>query len=194
MTFASRLDRSDEKDKEPSMTHDRVSCIQPEQPDTSDNPDEIFMESDSYSMKMLSIVSQTFSNRCNQFQKLLVQYLQQLSSPLLSQRKVDTSSESGNSDGMSVRRNLDAASANSLTLSEIFDMAGLHRQLSELQNSCVELENQLEELAHARDEAYESERRVRRALYRLASGRLKLGEVVQVRRTTIVCKEVIPQH
>ena len=109
-------------------------------------------------------------DRCNQFHKLLLQLLNHFIHS--SNHKNVDMNEKGNSEFLS--------SEDSPTIDDIFQVASLQRQLAVLQNSCVELENQLEEIAHARDEANESERHVRRALYRLASGRLKLSEVLQV--------------
>ena len=53
-------------------------------------------------------------------------------------------------------------------------------QLHSLRGKLQDLEVQMQELAKARDEANERERRVRRGLYRVATGRLDMGEVLKV--------------
>jgi len=58
--------------------------------------------------------------------------------------------------------------------------ASLHRQIASLENRCGELSVQMEELIKTRDDAAASEKRVRRGLYRLASGRMKVAEVLEV--------------
>jgi E3 ubiquitin-protein ligase BRE1 len=58
-------------------------------------------------------------------------------------------------------------------------MTQCYTQISKLQHTCSVLQRQLEDMAKAKDEANESERRVRRGLYRLASGRLNIGQVLQ---------------
>uniref|UniRef100_A0A7S3V5V2 E3 ubiquitin protein ligase n=1 Tax=Chaetoceros debilis TaxID=122233 RepID=A0A7S3V5V2_9STRA len=66
--------------------------------------------------------------------------------------------------------------ASSTTSSEV---EKLHEQLLSLQASCNGLECQVQELVKAREEACLCERKVRRGLYRVASGRLKIGEVLK---------------
>jgi len=154
------------------MSVDPMSTTPSVQINERSTPGVICLESDSPIMKMLSLVACAFADRCSQFHKLLVK--------LLSHRQHPTTASTGKKDMMDEdKEKLDDSPLDS----EIFQVASLHKQLSLLQNSCVELENQLEEMAHARDEANDSERRVRRALYRLASGRLKVGEVLQVNCT-----------
>ncbi len=63
----------------------------------------------------------------------------------------------------------------------LFDSVTLHKQISDLQHAKDELTSQVDELSKARDGAIESERKVRRGLYRLASGRWKIAEVLKVR-------------
>ena len=64
----------------------------------------------------------------------------------------------------------------------LFDSVTLHKQISDLQHAKDELTSQVDELSKARDGAIESERKVRRGLYRLASGRWKIAEVLKVRK------------
>jgi hypothetical protein len=56
--------------------------------------------------------------------------------------------------------------------------------LSLIQSKCRELEARIQELATCRDEANASEHKVRRGLYRLATGRMTLDEVIKVRYVT----------
>ena len=56
----------------------------------------------------------------------------------------------------------------------------LHSRISSLENRCSELASKSGELAKARDDAAAGEKRVRRGLYRLASGRMKITDVLEV--------------
>ena len=58
------------------------------------------------------------------------------------------------------------------------EIAELKARVSSLQSRLTSTTSQLEEMANSRNEAGASERRVRRALYRLASGRMTLEEVM----------------
>lgn len=55
----------------------------------------------------------------------------------------------------------------------------LQEQLTQLQSKNTTLQEELNELARSRDEIVESDRRVRRGLYRLAAGRMELKEVLK---------------
>jgi len=57
--------------------------------------------------------------------------------------------------------------------------AELTAQISTLQSKCKTMQTKIQELAKARDDATNSDRRVRRGLYRLASKRMKLEEVLK---------------
>jgi hypothetical protein len=161
------------------MLIDPVSSIQSEEVQEASTPNVIMLESDSPLMKMLSLVACAFTDRCNEFHKLLVQ--------LLSHCLHSSRLSAVTNDAMDEVKEKSISSSEDIPINDdIFQVASLHTQLSALQNAFVELENQLEEMAHARDEANESERRVRRALYRLASGRLKLGEVLEASYTTLL--------
>lgn len=61
----------------------------------------------------------------------------------------------------------------------VIHAASLMGQVAALKGQCRELEARMAELATTRDEAVNSDRRVRRGLYRLASGRMKLEEVLK---------------
>lgn len=161
------------------------SIIQSEQLQESFAPDVISLETDSPLIKIISQVARAFTDRCNKFHKMLVQLLSHLLHSSSKGKLLVTSSVGTNDKVDGDKEKPDLLSDDALNNNDIFHVASLHRQLSVLQNSCAELENQLEEMAHSRDEANESERKVRRALYRLASGQLKLSEVLQVFRTAL---------
>jgi E3 ubiquitin-protein ligase BRE1 len=61
----------------------------------------------------------------------------------------------------------------------VIHAASLEGQVAALKGQCRVLEARIAELATTRDEAINSDRRVRRGLYRLASGRMKLEEVLK---------------
>lgn len=65
------------------------------------------------------------------------------------------------------------------THESISQAASLVGQVATLKGQCRELEVRMAELAMTRDEAVNSDRRVRRGLYRLAAGRMKLEEVLR---------------
>ena len=65
------------------------------------------------------------------------------------------------------------------THESIRQAASLFGQVATLKGQCRELKVRMAELATTRDEAIDSDRRVRRGLYRLAAGRMKLEEVLQ---------------
>lgn len=103
-------------------------------------------------IQALSNTTQQYSKRCIQFQELLKEFIQL------------TTSTSTQNDPMTTDET----------------MTNCYTQISNLQNTCSILQGQLEDMAKAKDEANESERRVRRGLYRVAAGRLKIGQVLQV--------------
>ena len=105
-------------------------------------------------LNQLSQSTANFSNRCSKFQQLLLKLIK------------NTSASQAGGDGY--------------TKKEMVQVANFESQISKLRRTCTELELQVKELAKARDEANISERRVRRGLYRVASGRLKIGEVLKV--------------
>lgn len=83
-----------------------------------------------------------------------------------------------------LRNALASASATVDKLSAVdplLEPSSLRRDIAALQNQLGEKESRLAELTFARDEAAQGERRVRRGLYRLASGRMKLSDVIKVR-------------
>lgn len=61
----------------------------------------------------------------------------------------------------------------------LVERAELEGQVATLKSQCRDLEARITELANTRDEAVASDRRVRRGLYRLAAGRMKLDEVLK---------------
>jgi hypothetical protein len=107
-------------------------------------------------LHQLSKSTNDFSNRCSKFQQYLLKLIK------------NTSSTNGGSAEASHSKK------------EMVQVANFERQIASLQSTCSALELQVKELGKARDEANNSERRVRRGLYRVAAGRLKIGEVLQV--------------
>ena len=100
----------------------------------------------------LAHVTKGFSNRCGVFQSSLLELVRQLAHRL--------PNPSQNED--------------------LFAVASLQKQIATLELTCQELELKIQELARAREEANVSERKVRRGLYRVAGGRMKIEEVLQV--------------
>lgn len=68
------------------------------------------------------------------------------------------------------------ASSNATTDKEI----ELKQEIIRLEAEITVMDEKLEEISKARNEAVASERRVRRGLYRLASGRMTLEDVLKV--------------
>ena len=64
--------------------------------------------------------------------------------------------------------------------SNIASIADLKQEIIRLEAELKDMDGKLEEIAKARNEAVASERRVRRGLYRLASGRMTLEDVLKV--------------
>jgi hypothetical protein len=60
----------------------------------------------------------------------------------------------------------------------LLKLAKLEAKLTAVKSQIRDFQNQIAELAKSRDEAIESEMRVRRSLYRLSTGRLKLKEIM----------------
>lgn len=61
----------------------------------------------------------------------------------------------------------------------VLETAEFRGQVAFLQSQCRDLEARIAELVTTRDEAVSSDRKVRRGLYRLAAGRMKLDEVLK---------------
>ena len=66
-------------------------------------------------------------------------------------------------------------------IDELIELGELRKQISLLQNKNQDFETKMVDLVRDRDVAKESERRVRRGLYRVATGRMKIAEVLKVR-------------
>ncbi len=111
-----------------------------------------YSEDEKTFIQALSSSTTSFSKRCERFQQLLLNLF---------------------------HANTNAGSPSSTSSSEEMQQK-LQDQISTLQSTCNELECQVKELAKARDEANMCERRVRRGLYRVASGRVKIKEVLKV--------------
>jgi predicted nuclease with TOPRIM domain len=71
----------------------------------------------------------------------------------------------------------------------VFDAAQLSQQLARQKAKVKTLKQELKELARTRDEMQQSEKRVRRGLYRLAAGRVNLKEVLEAIETADEDKE-----
>jgi len=100
-------------------------------------------------MEELSKSATAFSMRCQVLHKLILEYVRNASSSV----KADTESVAAKAD--------------------------MEIQLHSFRGKLQDLEVQMQELAKARDEANERERRVRRGVYRVATGRLDIGEVLK---------------
>lgn len=110
---------------------------------------------------LLSKIINSFSQRSTTFQKLILQLV----------RSLVTSFPTFSSNDNIYRCKL--------LLDEIFRSAELKKEIYFLRAKCSELESKLYELTKARDDASDSERIVRRGLYRIASGRMKIEEVLK---------------
>jgi len=62
---------------------------------------------------------------------------------------------------------------------EVFHSVEIHKEISSLRTTCTDLKSKIVELERARDESNESERKVRRGLHRIATGRMNISEVLQ---------------
>lgn len=71
----------------------------------------------------------------------------------------------------------------------VSDAAQLSQQLARQKAKVKTLKQELKELARTRDEMHQSEKRVRRGLYRLAAGRVNLKEVLEAIETADEDKE-----
>jgi len=106
-------------------------------------------------MKYLSSATASFSNRISTFQRLVLNLIEQ---------------------GISANTN-----AAGKSLEEVLNFSDLKKTIALLQNNCQDLEAKLSDLSTDRDIAKDNERKVRRGLYRVASGRMKITEVLKVR-------------
>ena len=64
------------------------------------------------------------------------------------------------------------------------DQRALNQELGILRGQCREYKTQIAELAKARDDAAKSERKVRRGIYRLSTGRVKIEQVLKDMEST----------
>lgn len=124
----------------------------------------------------LSKCTNNFSTRCSKFQQYLLKLIRNTTGA-----GAGAGANGGTSANTSTNTNTNANGDNTnFTKKEILQVANFEGQIASLQSMCSALQMQVEELGKARDDANNSERRVRRGLYRVASGRLKIGEVLQV--------------
>lgn len=138
-----------------------------------------FYQSDSTTehnfLKLLSEATSSFSGRVTNFQRLLINLIQHYISQY--------GKSSNDSSGLKQSKKL---------MNQISELSSFKEEVSDLQNRCDDLECQLEDLCRDRDNAKENERRVRRGLYRVATGRMKIAEALKVRSkiTVIVLNEL----
>jgi len=119
-------------------------------------------------LKSLSDATTFFTDRCRQFQQLLLDLVRCMWSASTERRQ-----------GHPAQVNHDDEHSQHQRQEEVFHAATLHKQIATLQTTCSKLEDRVKELVKARDEANVLEQRVRKGLYRLASGRMKIGEVLK---------------
>ena len=122
----------------------------------------------------LSKCTNNFSTRCSKFQQYLLKLIRNTTGA-----GAGAGANGGASANTNANTNANGDNTN-FTKKEILQVANFEGQIASLQSMCSTLQMQVEELGKARDDANNSERRVRRGLYRVASGRLKIGEVLQV--------------
>lgn len=131
------------------------------------NDDDDYLESDSLVeqqfLKNISNATASFSQRIINFQRLVHNLIQQK----LIHEKSDRNAGS-------------TLPQDEKYMNELLKFGELKGQIAILENACQDLESQVEDLAKDRDLAKESERKVRRGLYRVASGRMKISEVLKV--------------
>ena len=77
-------------------------------------------------------------------------------------------------------KRLHSAILQSSAVSSDTNTSDLKQEIIRLESELKEMDDKLEEIAKARNEAVASERRVRRGLYRLAGGRMSLEDVLKV--------------
>ncbi len=126
------------------------------------NGDNSYLESDSLVeqrfMKHLSNATTSFSQRLTNFQRLVIH--------LVHQNASQSDNAKNDPDGKYLR--------------ELLKYGELKKTVAALQNSRQDLEIKLEDVTKDRDIAKDSERKVRRGLYRAVSGRMKITEVLKV--------------
>lgn len=111
-------------------------------------------------LKHLSAATTSFSSRLSNFQRLVTNLVQQ-------------SNDINNTERPQLSKD---------ALRELLKFSELKKMVASLQNTCQDLESKLIDLKNDRDIAKSSEMKVRRGLYRVASGRMKINEVLKVRR------------
>ncbi len=114
-------------------------------------------------LKHLSRATSSFSSRVTNFQRLLVNLIQHY---------INQYTNGGN--------NSSGSKQTKQFMNQVIELGTLKQQLSELQNKYADLEGQMEDVSKDRDIAKDNERRVRRGLYRVSTGREKITEALQV--------------
>ncbi len=132
-----------------------------------------FYQSDSVTeqifLKHLSEATSSFSNRVINFQRLLVNLIQHYI--------YQYSNNAGD--------NAASSKQSKKFMKQVIDLGSFTQQVSELQSKCEQLEGQIADLSKDRDNAKDNERRVRRGLYRVSTGRMKIAEALKVWRTIV---------
>ena len=114
-----------------------------------------------FSFSSLSTTSSAFSHRCTNFQQFLIGLIRDLLKPINPKLILgDNRKEYAQHD--------------------IFQAADLQKEITLLKASVDQFKNEAKECIKTRNKANESERRVRRGLYRVASGRMNVDEVMKV--------------
>jgi len=111
-------------------------------------------------LKIFSETTTSFSKRMNNLQGLVLNIIQH--------SLIDKSHTDQNS----------TKTQNASAMNEVINLGQVTEQITILQNNIIELESKMGDLAKDRDTAKESEKRVRRGLYRVATGRMNITEVL----------------
>ncbi len=156
---------------------------------------EIDSESEQQFLKHLSDATTSFSKRILNFEKLLLHLIQQSmyqTSIISNDNNNINSSNSMNSSNKPRQIKLEQQRENIVSskgkndMNELSQLGELTKQISILQNKNLDLESKIADLAKDRDVCKDSERRVRRGLYRVATGRMKIAEVLKVRKMSLL--------
>jgi E3 ubiquitin-protein ligase BRE1 len=123
--------------------------------DTEDDDDEEWFQS-------LSQLSSLFSQRCIQFQQLLLEFMHQLWNTRQQQQPQTTG---------------EPATTTNANSNDIFEITSLQKQLTSLQSQYSNLQCQLDEMAKSRDDANQAEKKLRVVLYRFVTGRISEADV-----------------
>jgi len=134
---------------------------------------ELDSKSEQLFLKHLSDATGGFSKRILNFEKLLLYLIQHSLYPNThthtKQRKIKLEQKQLNRTSSKSKNDTTA----------LLQLGKLTKQLSTLQSENADLQTKMADLAKDRDVCKDSERRVRRGLYRVATGRMKIAEVLK---------------